>query len=77
MTQTTMKWVDGVGNSPARSVDGLYLVQRLISPEGHFLAFFREEPMRYLSCGEPRTSIDGAKADADAHLEQLQKGVAA
>lgn len=72
-----MKWVDGAGNSPARSVDGLYLVQRLVSPEGHYLALFREEPTKYMTCGEPRTSIDGAKADADTHLEQLQRKVAA
>lgn len=72
-----MKWVDGVGNFPARSENGLYEIQLLASPESHFLAFHRKSLFEKESCGEPRPSIDAAKADAEVAFELLQVKAAA
>lgn len=72
-----MNWNEGAGRIPFRSVDGLYIIERLVSPERHWIAYFRPCLGTLTSCGEPRDDIELAKADADAHFEGLKARAAA
>ena len=71
-----MKWINGFNTAPAKSECGGYVICLLASPEGHFGAYHRASLYDLIPCGCAVKTIEEAKAQAEAHLEMLQKAAA-
>lgn len=69
----TIQWREGSGRYPLRSDGDLYWIERVASPERHWVAYFRAAIGHMTPCvkAPPRDSIEQAQADAEGHLAGL------
>lgn len=68
----TLRWLSGFSTAPAKSECGSYVIRLLVSPEGHFGAYFRASLYDLIPCGKAVKDLEEAKHQAQEHSDRLR-----
>lgn len=73
----SIQWLSGFNTAPAKSACGSYVIRLLVSPDGHYGAYFRASLYDLAPCGKPVKTLDEAKQQAQTHANRANSSEAA